>query len=74
MSTWLFNSTPLFTSRFKWIARFGIVRIGRLKSTNTIFGANTSSLRKATFPDTDNGRSNHVLKIGPPYTSTFSFL
>ena len=66
ISFWRFSSTPLLTSRFIWIARFGMVRKGFLKSTKRIWGWKTSSLRSATRPEADRGRSSQVFKMAPP--------
>ena len=70
----LLNGLPWsFTARLKWMAIWGITINGRLKFTNWVAGFNGFKLRNITRPAMDNGLSNHVYIIGPPYTSVFNF-
>ena len=54
------------------MARLGIIIRGSSIFTLTVLGKNRLSLFTTTLPAMESGLSNHVLKIGPPYTSVFS--
>ena len=60
------NLYPLFTSLFMWIATLGIINKFLSTLICLISGLKGLSDFKTTLPATDNGRSNHVLSIGPP--------
>ena len=60
------NATPLLTSRFMWMARFGMVNTGRPKSKSRLSGSMAVSPFKVTRPAQDRGRSIQVLWMRPP--------
>ena len=55
-----------------WIARFGIISTGLFTFTNLTSGLSGDFPLTITLPAIPSGLSNHVLSIGPPYTSVFN--
>ena len=49
------------TARFIWMATFGKIKIGRLKSKKRLSTCNGELPFKLTLPANDKGRSNQVL-------------
>ena len=54
------------------MARLGITIKGSSIFTLIVLGRNILLLFTTTLPAIESGLSNHVLKIGPPYTSVFN--
>ena len=66
MSTFGRTATPLFTSRFMWIATFGITSTPSSQLTKRRTGRIGLSPRSITAPASPSGRSSQVFRIAPP--------